>query len=489
LIAVAITEPTTDRALAAIDEALEVADLVEVRLDLMDEFDVARLVGLRPDRTIMTARAVREGGKWRGSEATRVRTLAAAIKAGVAYVDVELDSVHAVTERGATKLIVSFHDFQKTPDDLSSIVMRIVKSGADVAKVVCTANDQTDNLKLLALLEKPYIPTIAFAMGERGVPSRILAGKLGGFLTFASLGQGRESAPGQLTVPDLVDLYRYRSLSPQTALYGVIGNPVAHSASPAIMNRAFAALEMDAVYLPFLVDDVASFVRQFQKLDVRGYSVTVPHKQGVMEVVDDLDPLAAKVGAVNTLARRADRWYGANTDLQAAVSSIERACAEVGKALPGARALVLGAGGASRAIVYGLVDGGASVTIANRTFEKARTLAAEVGAECVPLSEASNVECDIVANTTSVGMHPHVDATPIDASAFHEGQVVFDAVYNPEETRLIREAAARGARVVTGIDMFIEQAAAQFALWTGQEAPRETMRRALAEHLERQAGR
>ena len=489
MIAVAITEQTTDRALAAIDKALAVADLAEVRLDLMDEFDLTRLAGYHPKRTIVTARAKREGGKWRGSEAARTRTLDAAIKAGVAYIDVELDSVHAITERSGTKVIVSFHDFEKTPDDLPSIVMRMATSGADVVKVVCMANDQGDNLKLLSLLEKPYIPTIALAMGERGVPSRVLAGKLGGFLTFTSLGADRGSAPGQPTVGDLLDLYRYRSLSPETAVYGVIANPVAHSASPTIMNRAFAALDIDAVYLPFLVDDVASFVRDFQKLDVRGYSVTVPHKQGVMDVVDDIEPLAAKVGAVNTLVRRADRWYGANTDLQAAVSSIERACAEVGAALSDARALVLGAGGAARAVACGLVDSGASVTIANRTFEKAQALAAEVGADCVRLSEASTVECDIVANTTSVGMHPHVDATPIGASAFHEGQVVFDAVYNPAETRLIREAAAAGARVVTGIDMFIEQAAAQFALWTGREAPRETMRRALTEHLDRQAGR
>lgn len=489
MIAAAITEPTTDRALAAMDEALAVADLVEVRLDLMDEFDLARLAGKRPDRTIVTARPSREGGKWRGSEATRIRTLAAAVRAGVAYVDVELDSAHAITERGGTKVIVSFHDFDKTPDDLSSIIMRMVSSGADVAKVVCMANDQADNLKLLSLLEKPYIPTIAFAMGERGVPSRILAGKLGGFLTFASLGQGRSSAPGQPTVDDLANLYRYRSLSSETAVYGVIGNPIAHSASPAIMNRAFAALEIDAVYVPFLVDDVTSFVRDFQKLDVRGYSVTVPHKQAVMDVVDDIEPLAKKVGAVNTLVRRGNGWFGANTDLDAAVSFIAHACGDAGGTLAGARALVLGAGGASRAVVWGLAEEGVSVTIANRTFEKGQALAREVGAACVPLAEASKVSCDIIANTTSVGMHPHVDATPLDGCAFHEGQVVFDAVYNPAQTRLIREAVAAGARVVTGIDMFIEQAAAQFTLWTGREAPRDAMRAALTEHLDRQAGR
>ncbi|MFH0965869.1 MAG: type I 3-dehydroquinate dehydratase, partial [Planctomycetota bacterium] len=313
MIAVPITERTTTTALAAAANALVRADLVEFRLDLMDDFDLPGLLAAHRDRAIITARPARQGGQWPGSERARVSVLRDAIRLGAAYVDVELDSIHEFAAKGASTLIVSYHDFMRTPDDLPAILMRMVSVGAHVAKFACLVQDQSDNLKLLSLLERKPIPVIAVGLGERGLPSRILGAKLGGFLTFASLDSASESAPGQPTLTELLDLYACRSITPSTAFYGVIGKPVAHSASPAIMNRAFRACGLDAVYLPFLVDDPCAFVRAFDKLDVRGYSVTIPHKESVMALLDEVDPLAAKVGAVNTLYRRDGKWLGANT--------------------------------------------------------------------------------------------------------------------------------------------------------------------------------
>ena len=484
LIAVPITESTTDAALAAMEIALRRADLVELRLDFMEEFDIPRLLARHPERTIVTARAARQGGRWNGSEKTRVWTLKQAIRAHAGYVDVELDAAHDFTEHGDTKLILSHHDFERTPDDLRSIVLKMMCAGADIAKIACLALDQLDGVRILSLLNRPVIPTIALAMGERGLPSRVLAPKRDGYLTFAALRPDRQSAPGQPTLDQLLDLYRCRSISSATAVYGVIGKPVAHSASPAIMNSAFQAAGIDAVYLPFLVDDVCTFVTGLEELQPRGFSVTIPHKVDAVKVADHVDPLAVRVGAVNTLLRQDGSWFAANTDLQAVVTVIDQAFRSQGKTLEGSSILVLGAGGAARAAVYGLVGAGARVSIANRTHSRAVNLAGETGAAVIPLDEVTRIRFDGIANTTSVGMHPEVEATPLPPEAFHKGQVVFDAVYNPPTTRFLHEAAACGACPVSGVEMFIAQAAKQFELWTGVPAPTDVMRRALIEYLE-----
>jgi len=484
LIAVPITESTTDAALTAMDAALQRADLVELRLDFMDDFDIPRLLARQPERIIVTARAARHGGRWNGSEKTRVWTLKQAVSANAGYVDVELDTAHDFCDHGSTRLILSHHDFECTPDDLRSIVLSMMSAGADVAKVACLALDQLDNVRILSLLDQPVIPTIALAMGEKGLPSRVLAAKRGGYLTFAALRPDRASAPGQPTLDDLLDLYRCRSVSPETAVYGVIGNPVAHSASPAIMNAAFQTAGIDAVYLPFLVDDVCTFVPGCEPLQPRGFSVTIPHKIDVAKVADHIDPIAARVGAVNTLLKQDGKWFATNTDLHAVVAVIDQAFHSQGGTLEGANILVLGAGGAARATVYGLVGAGARVTIANRTRARAVTLAGETGAAVLPLDDVPRGRFDAIANTTSVGMHPNADETPIPPDAFRPGQVVFDAVYNPARTRFLREAAEQGACTVSGVEMFIAQAARQFELWTGESAPIDVMRRALIDHLE-----
>jgi 3-dehydroquinate dehydratase/shikimate dehydrogenase len=315
----------------------------------------------------------------------------------------------------------------------------------------------------------------------------VLTRTFGGLLTYAALRRGAGSAPGQLTVAQLRDVYNFDSTGPGTPVYGVIGNPVMHSVSPNIHNAAFRSLGMDAVYVPFEVDALAPFFAGVHCLDPAGFSVTIPHKEEALRLVDDADEISHKIGAVNTVAVRDSRLVGTNTDWLAAVNAVKQALA-ADETLAGRRVLLLGAGGAARAIAYGLAREKAVVLIANRTQERAERLAAETGAKTVRWEQRGAVDCDVVVNSTSIGMYPRVDATPMPAESLRQGRVVFDAVYNPRRTRLIEEAAAAGCRVVEGVEMFVEQAVAQFRFWTGRDAPVEVMRKATVAALsQRQA--
>ena len=259
-----------------------------------------------------------------------------------------------------------------------------------------------------------------------------------------------------------------------TELYGIIGNPVAHSLSPAMHNAAFAALDLNKVYLPFAVHDVPQAIAGLRALGIRGASVTVPHKQAVIPHLDAIDPVAAKIGAVNTLILDGGSLKGLNTDWLGA----NRALAEK-LALPGKRVLVLGAGGSARAIGFGLLEAGAEVALASRTPEKGQALARELGCDWFPLAQAQKQSADALVNATSVGMTPGETATPIGQKALARFPVVMDIVYAPLETRLLREAAAAGCQVVDGLAMLLYQGVAQFELWTGRTAPVAVMRQAL----------
>jgi len=467
-------------------QAARVADLVEFRLDYLRGARPGELLALSPLPAVFTCRRRGDGGRWEGSESARLALLREAAEAGAPYVDVEVDAAAGFPRRPGTRLIVSYHNFEETPEDLDTIYARLLEHRPDVAKVVTTARDITDTLRLFRLLRKASVPTIAFAMGERGFISRVLTRKYGGWLTFAALRRGAESAPGQPTAEELRSLYRYKEITAETAVYGVIGNPVAHSLSPHIHNAAFRRVGLDAVYLPLLVDDVVQFVRAFREVPVSGYSVTIPHKVAVMEALDEVDPVAREIGAVNTVVRRDGRLLGSNTDCPAAVGALVRALGggrAAGSPLAGKRVTLLGAGGAARAVAYGLVKEGALLTILNRTVAKAEALARELGARSGGLEELTRIPCDILINTTSVGMHPRVAESIVPAEALRPGMVVFDAVYNPIRTRLLAEAQRAGCVTVSGVDWFVEQAALQFETWTGRPAPRDLMRRIVVEAL------
>jgi 3-dehydroquinate dehydratase/shikimate dehydrogenase len=448
----------------------------------MQKPEVAPLLSRKPCPAIVTFRPQREGGRFAGDEGERIRVLQDAVALGADYVDVELDSVAKLRRAPRTKLIVSVHDFEKTPGDLDAICSRIVATNPDVVKIATTARDVTDNLRIFELLRGAKLPTIALAMGERGVISRILAPKFGSYLTFATLDAANASAPGQLTVGDLLKVYRCRSIGRDTALFGVVANPVAHSMSPLIHNAAFAELGLDCVYLPFLVDDPDGFFREFRRLPVKGYSVTLPHKEAAWRIADEMDALTRRIGACNTLVEQGGKLIGTNTDCAAAVGAIGAAMG--GKSpLSGKRIALVGARGTARAIGFGLVEAGARVKIFNRTVEKARELAEALGCEWAGLDELAKASADVVVNTTSVGMWPRVDESVVPVELLQKGTVVFDAVYNPVETRLLREARERGCVVISGLEMFVGQAARQFELFTGRTAPVETMRRVVEEKL------
>ncbi|MEA3367609.1 MAG: shikimate dehydrogenase, partial [Planctomycetota bacterium] len=396
---------------------------------------------------------------------------------------VEHDSLSLLGDVPPERVIASYHNFHETPDDLPAIHRRLAESGAGTVKVAVTAGHILDTVPVLRLLRDARVPTIALSMGERGLLTRILAPKYGAPLTYAADDRGPEAAPGQVTLGLMRDLYRADRIGPATAVYGVVADPVAHSVSPQIHNAAFAEIACDAVYLPLWVEgNPADFVRAMKPFDFSGYSVTIPHKQAVMPAADEIEPVARRIGAVNTLLRRPDgSLFATNTDWTAGLAAIE---AVVGKGwLRGKRALQLGAGGVGRAMAFGLAERGARLTLTDVDAGRAEALARELGAETCPADAACDLPCDVLLNCTPVGMHPKTDASPVPPEALREGLVVYDAVYNPAETRLLREARQAGCRTVAGLDHFVRQAVEQFELWTGRPAPVERMRQVVVEAL------
>jgi len=586
MICVSLMPRSTDDALAALSRLASVLSSfssvqsairnpkseisVEIRLDSIQTPDLPRLLARPLCPLIVTCRPKREGGLYDGPEQPRLELLREAARLGADYIDVEHDAFQALGPVAPAKRIVSYHNFKETPPDLDAVHARLARLGADVVKIAVTANHILDTIPVLRLLRDARVPTIALSMGPRGLLTRILAPKFGAFLTYASFNEpvchgrpcpavpppgsppraplkpgdesrrsrdespGRpqsEAGPGQLSLADMLDLYRVHRIGRATRVFGVIADPVAHSLSPRIHNAAFASLGLDAVYLPFWVEgDPAAFVRAMREFDFDGYSVTIPHKQKVMEAMDEISPLARRVGAMNTVVRRPDgSLFGTNTDISAAVASIE---AVVGKGwLRGKRALLLGAGGLGRALAFALADAGTILTITDLDIKLSESLAAEVsaaslssraqrsgveacpertppqageverGSRLAPLATAkpegrrrvavhsalrtlhSALAFDVVLNCSPVGMHPDVDASPVPAEMLRKDMVVYDAVYNPAETKLLRDARAAGCRTVAGIDHFVRQAVEQFELWTGQPAPVETMRRVVLETL------
>jgi len=483
MLCVSLMPETTGQALAGLAEAAGAADLAELRLDAMREFDLARLLAHPPCPVIVTCRPRREGGLYDGPEGARLETLRQAARLGARYIDVEHDAIAALGDVAPARTIVSYHNFHETPADLDAIYSRLTRTGAAVVKVAAHANHILDTAPVLRLLRQATQPTIALSMGPRGMLTRILAPKFGAMLTYGAFGDGREAGPGQVTLREMRNLYRVGRIGPATRVYGVIADPVGHSLSPRIHNAAFAEIGFDAVYLPLWVEgDPAAFVEAMREFAFDGYSITIPHKQAVMRAADEIEPVARRIGAVNTFQRRADgSLLATNTDWTAGMASIE---AVVGAGwLRGKRALVMGAGGVGRAMTFGLKDRGADVALADIDATRAAALAREVGARTVNLGDLAGQACDILLNCTPIGMQPQTDASAVPRQMLREGMVVYDAVYNPLETRLLREAGAAGCRTVAGVDHFVRQAVEQFELWTGRRAPVEMMRRVVVEAL------
>jgi 3-dehydroquinate dehydratase/shikimate dehydrogenase len=465
------------------------AKLVELRLDYINgQINLKRLFGERPCPVVCTIRREIDGGKWRGQEDERQMVLRAAIVDGVEYVDLEEDVAKSIRRYGKTKRIISYHDFRQTPEDLAAVHTRLSALDPDIIKLATLANSPHDNLRMLQLVQSAKIPTVGICMGDLGTPSRILCGRFGAPFTYASFHHERLLAPGQLSFDQMSQIYHYEAIQPDTILLGVIADPIGHSLSPLVHNAALREAGLNAVYVPFRVpaEHLEQFLADAHHWGIRGLSVTIPHKETVLKKLTKFDPAVKGIGAANTLVFEGEDLIGYNTDFRAAIDSLERAVssalqtaggtAHAHAGLEDKKALVLGAGGAARAMAYGLGRNGAKVVIAGRTFKRAQQLAHALGCESLDWNNRHAISPDIIVNCSPVGMHPNVDETPYDKRHLRPGIVVFDMVYNPENTLLIKDARAQGCIVVTGVEMFVRQASLQFKLFTGKDGPWELMR-------------
>jgi 3-dehydroquinate dehydratase/shikimate dehydrogenase len=460
------------------------AQLVELRLDyITGEVNLKRLLENRPGPVILSCRRPSDGGKWTGTEADRLVLLRSAIVQGVEYIDLEEDIADSVPRYGQTKRIISLHDFNKTPDDLAAIHARLASKEADIVKLATMANNPHDNVRMLQLTAQSKVPTIGICMGDMGTPTRLLAGKFGAPFTFATFHHERSLAPGQLSFSQMTDIYRYDQIRDDTEVFGVIADPVGHSLSPVIHNAAFKDKEMNRTYVPFRVprEHLAQFLADCPGMGVKGLSVTIPHKETVLRHCTKIDRAVKGIGAANTLLFQDGQIIGHNTDHRAAMDSLEHVMRmpDGERSLTGRSALILGAGGAAKAIAFGLMHRGVTTVVAARNLEKARPVADQLKCRLVEWDHRYTVNADILINCTPVGMHPNVDETPYDKHHLRPSMIVFDTVYNPEQTLLVKQAREKHSQVVTGVDMFVRQAALQFEYFTGQPAPTELMRETL----------
>ena len=496
MLCVAIQAPTAAELIERASLAARSARFLEFRLDSVaaPSEAVVLLPGFFASHpgveAVGTCRRRPGGGHFDGSIAEELQLLMAAAQAGCALVDLEIESAELLDEASregfraalhaaGALLIVSSHDFTAT-GDMSAAVERILRHGPDVVKAVSTANTLADNLTVLAEIRRraPHTPIVGIAMGEQGLASRVLGPRQGALFTFAAPDACSGTAPGQATVRTLEELYRIRSIGRETRILGVAGNPIAHSLSPAMHNAAYAELGVDAVMLPLRVTAVDDLLRLVRGLPLAGVAVTMPLKQQVLPLLDDVDPLVARIGASNTLRLGDDgRLAGFNTDVDGVVRPLKRRIP-----LAGARIAVLGAGGAARAAVFGLVEAGAEVFVINRTEATAQALAAEAGAQTLAIGELARQRFDVLLNTTPCGMKGVAERLPIGEEQLNAG-LVFDMVYNPMETPLLQLARARGLATIGGIEMFVQQGMRQFELWTGKAAPEATMRRVVEQAL------
>ncbi len=446
---------------------------------------------------IATCRRKQFGGHFAGSLASEFEVLQNAAEAGCQIVDLEVESAEAAKpvvlkkfreglRAAGASLLVSFHDFTHTKG-LEKAAERIEAFQPDFVKVVSTARALTDNLAVLRLIEERSLSSqvVGIAMGEEGLVSRVLGPRAGAAFTFASFSDGAETAPGQVTARTMRELYRFDQLDRATQLFGVAGNPISHSLSPLMHNTAFRKENVNAVLLPLKVRGIDDLLTMVRGLPLAGVAVTMPLKEEVLPhlanpILAKLRPLAHRIGACNTLRVGGDgKIVGFNTDVDGVVRPLEKRLK-----LRGARVAVLGAGGAARAAVFGLVEQGAEVFIVNRTHETAVKLAREAKAKALKHELLGKNHFDVLINSTPCGMKGSKQPLPIKENELNAG-LVFDMVYNPMETPLLKLARQRGIPVVTGLEMFVQQGARQFEIWTGKPAPEAEMMRVVELELRR----
>jgi len=467
-------------------------DLVELRVDcLRREPDLKRILADRPTPFVFTARRGVDGGLYRAPEEKRQRLIREAIVAGVDFVDVEMDIARDIRRFGKTRRIVSYHNLKETPADLLEIAQQCEEFDADIVKIACRAHSLGDAVRVLKVASEMETPTIAIAMGEMGSFTRVLGAKFGAPFTYANFNADRSFAAGMLHYSDLKRDYAYDQVDKDTEVYAVIGDPIGHSLSPPIHNAAFRELGLNKVMVPILMPAgrLKASLDEVAWLKVKGFSITIPHKEAAIPLLTLADGAVERTGSCNTMIVKDDgSRVGYNTDYRAAMESLESAVGgppEEGAVSPlsGKQVLILGAGGVARPIGFGLLRRGAGVTLVNRTEERATRLAEELGCRTTSWGMRASMMPDVIVNCTPVGMHPNVDDTPIPPAGFRAGMTVMDTVYHPENTMFLKLARERDCKTVTGVDMFIRQAAIQSRLYTGEEPPVELMREVVRRKL------
>ncbi len=468
--------------------ALPFTRTIELRLDwLADGREIARflrqLTAKRPRGATLlaTCRHRQAGGRYRGTIAQQLLHLAEALRAGCTWFDLEIESASKCPPElldvllGEGRQIASAHFFRAMPRNPDRIVRQLLTTRPGAIKIAAQCGSLAAGLHLLRLT-RGRRNTIAVPMGEVAMPLRILAHRQGSALAYAPV--ENPTAPGQVSLARMIGLYRAGRITRRTRVYGVIGDPIAHSLSPELHNAGFQARKVDAVYLPFLVHELRDFLGAIAPLGVAGFSVTLPHKQSILRHLDDCDPLAGSIGAVNTVVlREGQKLYGYNTDYVGVLRAL-------GQRMPvrGSRVLIIGAGGAARAVAFALAQAGAAVSILARRKQRAKALAWAIGGEVIARDRLAHEFFDAIVNATPVGMHPFVDRSPLESRELN-CRLLFDTIYRPQRTRLIELAARRGIGVVSGVEMFIAQGTAQWEIWTGERAPLGPMRRAVLRAL------
>ncbi|HEY0794259.1 MAG TPA: shikimate dehydrogenase [Acidisarcina sp.] len=491
-VCVAITGSSPAEMLERAEAASRECRFLEFRLDylpkpLLAVPGIGEFLGNHTEVTaIATCRRLAGGGRFKGTVAAEIETLNAAIDAGFHLIDVELETAEAAKSqqlnglrgRGAA-LLISWHDFHATKD-LEGICSRIEKFKPEFLKIVSTAKSLADNVTMMKFLEQTSARAnmVGICMGEQGLISRVLGLRAGSAFTFASATAGEETGPGQITLRSLSDTYRIDQVDAATKVYGVAGNPVRHSLSPIMMNTAFRRETVNAVYLPLQTSKMEDLLALIRGVPLHGLSITMPFKRDILKYLEKTDPLSAMIGACNTVVRSQDgKLYGFNTDVAAIIRPLEKRLK-----LKDAKVLVLGAGGAARAAVFGLKEKGAEVFVLNRTPETAQKLAREAKARVQRRDQLAKASFDVIVNATPSGMEGVKPASILEAKEIN-ARLVFDLVYNPLDTPLIRAAREKNIPVITGVEMFVHQGARQFEIWTGKPAPEEEMLRVVIHAL------
>ncbi|PYS24481.1 MAG: shikimate dehydrogenase [Acidobacteria bacterium] len=508
-----------DKMREAVERASQVADIVELRLDYLSESELAQsneiraVVRFTKRPVILTLRPAEYGGHRAMNTQDRlffrIQNLSVVReKSPRNYWDLELDLALILEQRekegndvagwGSVDwkhTICSHHDFVGIPRDLDGLYKAMAATPAAIIKIAVQADDAIDCLPIFRLLEhaqRERRELIAIAMGQAGIMTRVLGPSRGSFLTYASIDEDNKTAPGQLTAKELRELYRVDQIGRETQIFGIIGNPVSHSLSPRIHNASFAASDLNAVYIPMQVDDARPFMLRMahpksRELDwnLRGLSVTAPHKSTVMSFLDWIDPSAKEIGAVNTIVVRDDQLLGYNTDAAGFISPLR----ERFGSLNGVRCAVIGAGGAARAVLWALRNADANVALFVRDVEKATALSNQYDLSCDQLENARFESFDIVINAAPLGTRgEHEDRTAARAEQLRGVRLAYDLVYNPPETRFLREAREAGCETLSGVEMLLYQAVEQFKLWTGSEPDRPTIREAAMRALTQPSG-